>query len=382
MSKKKTEEHYKSLIEWFNKSSDQCFRLGGLAGTGKTTLIKDIHKHLKLKKCDIAFCAYTGKAAHVMRKKGLNGASTIHSLMYAPLLDEDDNLIGFERVEISKDVKLVVVDESSMVNEEIHEDLLEEDVKILYVGDYGQLPPVKSEFNLMSEDNLDYKLTKIHRQAEGSGILQLAMQARSGHKLKVGSYGKDKEAVVVNRISVKSIMNADQIICGKNDTRHYINRIYREQLGYDDTDAHGIQLGEKIIINCNNKKFNIYNGQQFIVIKKYNGKKPTITVMESHDYYADDKIKLGMHIKNYDKKLIKTFPYKFASEFIDKKHAQIDYGYCITCHKSQGSEWEKVMVFDENYIFREHSNKWLYTAITRASEKLIIVKNITVSGVE
>jgi len=372
---------YKDIKKWFEKTTDQCFRLGGLAGTGKTTLIKNIHEHLKLNREDIAYAAYTGKAADVMRKKGLIGASTIHGLMYAPIIDEDGMLTGFDRVGINREIKLVVIDEASMVNLEIHEDLLAEDVRILYVGDYGQLPPVKSEFNLMKKDDLDYALTKIHRQAKDSGILQLAMQARMGHNIKPGTYGKNKDAYVANSINVDSIMKADQILCGKNDTRHMLNRVYREQLGYDDTFSEGLNAGEKIIINCNNKKFSIYNGQQFIVLKRFGSKaNPKMIVMEPHDYYNTD-VKLNQAIKKYPSKLTRVFPFRFGNEFTDKSHAQIDYGYCVTVHKAQGSEWEKVIVFDENYIFRENAKRWLYTAVTRASEKLIVVKNITIKGI-
>jgi exodeoxyribonuclease V len=375
----------KAIKMWYEdeKGSD-LWKVGGLAGTGKTTLIKEVHKALGIPLSAIEYAAYTGKAADVMRRKGVDDAVTIHSLMYKPLI-ENEVLVGFEKRGIDLSIKLVIIDEASMVSEEIYNDLSKERVKILYVGDHGQLPPVKSEFNLMAEEELDGKLTEIHRQDKDSGIVDLALEARKGNKLKNGKYGVKKDAVVKDSIGVEFMIKADQIICGRNATRSSINELYREFHGYKKE----LELGEKIIVNCNNRDFGVYNGQQFIVLNKYMGvtanckaagplfgkKEEKLIVAEPHVFHKH-KLKLGLKYSQYDSRLIKAFPAKFGNDYAHKGYAQIDYGYAITCHKSQGSEWDKVVVLNEAYAFREHSKRWLYTAITRAAKKVFIVKDI------
>jgi len=378
------EDMLKAIKVWFEKGKSQTFCCGGLAGTGKSTMIKEVHKALGLPLSVMEFAAFSGKAADVMRKKGIDDAVTIHSLMYKPLI-KDGVLVGFEKKGIDLSIKLVIIDEASMVSEEMHNDLSKERVKILYVGDHGQLPPVKSDFNLMAEDKLDGKLTEIHRQDKNSGIVDLALEVRKGNRLKNGKYGIKKDAIVKDSIDVEFMVKADQVICGRNATRASINELYREFHGYKKE----LELGEKIIVNCNNRDFGIYNGQQFIVLNKYMGvtanskeagplfgkKEEKLIVVEPHLFHKH-KMKLGLKYSQYDIRLIKAFPVKFGNNYAHKGYAQIDYGYAITCHKSQGSEWDKVVVLNEAYAFREHSKRWLYTAITRAAKKVFIVKDI------
>ena len=210
------QEEIGKVKEWFGDKKSKVFMcFGGLAGTGKTTIIKNIEEQLGLEKGDSSFASYTGKAVDVMKRKELD-ASTIHGLMYEPII-EDNVLIGFENTGLNPNLKLIVVDEASMVPKDIHEDLCEEakfiGAKILYVGDYGQLPPVSTDkFNLMGKDMLGATLYKIHRQAKGSGILRMSALARSGKSIMYQSYGNNEEAFKIDKVTKDQIVNADQVV--------------------------------------------------------------------------------------------------------------------------------------------------------------------------
>jgi exodeoxyribonuclease-5 len=171
-----------NAVEWLCSFPRPVQTLGGYAGTGKTTVIRTLTDHLP----SFAVCAYTGKAANVLRRKGVAGASTIHILIFSPREEEWRDERGRIHVKMVFDLKEpsevdatgFIVDEASMVNRELHDALLTFDRPIIYVGDHGQLPPVGgADFNLMS--NPDVTLEEVHRNA--GEIARFAEFIRKGH---------------------------------------------------------------------------------------------------------------------------------------------------------------------------------------------------------
>ena len=240
------------VLDWFVTGRDPDIRIGGLAGTGKTTIAGAIPEALGLSPDEVAYCAYTGKAADVLsrRLRGDTKASTIHRLIYQPVEHHCRDCpvagggerchgascggcgVSFQRVYDLGQVQLVICDEASMVSEEIYEDLIDYDVPVVWIGDHGQLPPVKSDFNLMDEPDL--RLEKVHRQAEGSPILKLAAKARQGERIPLAEYAPG----VLKRVENGSLEWSDEraedqvILCGYNRTRVAINRAIRDHRGF------------------------------------------------------------------------------------------------------------------------------------------------------
>jgi exodeoxyribonuclease-5 len=396
------------IYDWYNSSKqNQIFKLGGLAGTGKTFLVKHIIKSLGLsiEKGEVVFCAYTGKASLVLTRKG-TPAETIHRTIYRPvddLLEEKGEIKKaaiFEKKEsLPEIVKLIVVDESSMVNKEILEDLLSFGILILFIGDYGQLPPVFGKFNLMEESGLDFKLTEIVRQAAENPIIKLSMMIRDGSRIPFGSFGKSAVILHEDELTSKSFLAADQILCGKNKTRHELNDDYRHLKGYN---SQYPEVGERITLLNNNWDLGVVNGQDVILLEDFNQEnrfdKLTFRAKCVDDYlYERYQEALRKH-KPRDPKKINFTPldetdpsfyemtipfsargFDFSIEEEETRHEfrqriKCDFAYAKTVHKSQGSEWEKILFFEERLGDDEFHTKFCYTAVTRSSDKLIWVR--------
>ena len=150
------------ILLWFELSQSQEFKLGGYAGTGKTTIIKCLIGPDLSSKIHPVICAFTGKACHVLRKKGLLSAQTIHSLIYDALMDEDGSVTFTLKTRLESRPNLIIIDEASMISADLYRDLRSFGIKLLFIGDPGQLEPIGDNPNLMKQP--DYVLTKIHRQ--------------------------------------------------------------------------------------------------------------------------------------------------------------------------------------------------------------------------
>src|SRR5208283_4449335 len=186
------------------------FRLFGYAGTGKTTLARHIAGDVE---GDVQFGAYTGKAALVLRSKGCGEARTIHSMIYRPkdLDSEEPSFVLNEDSPASK-ASLIVIDECSMVDEDLGRDLLSFGKKVLVLGDTAQLPPVKGG-GFFTEQQPDIMLTEVHRQAVDNPIIKMSMLVREGGRLPLGTYG---ESQVIERSGIDSgaVTAADQLLVG------------------------------------------------------------------------------------------------------------------------------------------------------------------------
>lgn len=392
--------------QWLRGKDQPCFRLFGYAGVGKTTLAR----HLAEGEGSVYFVAYTGKAASVMRAKGCGQAMTIHQLIYMPtdkskakLNDLRDSLMHLvheleqegdppEAIERHKDVvkfkraiaeeekrlrspaftlnpdapiqeaDLVVVDECSMVNNRMGEDLLSFNIPILVLGDPAQLPPVKGG-GFFTNKNPDVMLTEIHRQARDNPIIDLATRVREGQSLVDGRYGDS--IVMTGKPEPSSVTEADQILVGANLTRRMCNDRMRGLLGFKPDPMP--EPGDKVVCLRNDHDVGLLNGTLW-----------EVTDVQVIDGYN----RIGLSIKSNGDTLegIEAHVHYFQGRESELPYYEIrdaqcfDFGYALTTHKAQGSQWPNVFIFDESCLFRNDAKRWLYTAITRASERVTVCR--------
>jgi ATP-dependent exoDNAse (exonuclease V) alpha subunit len=401
---------------WLQTGSDgpQVFRLFGFAGSGKTTLAK----HLAATAGGlVGFAAFTGKAAHVLRSKGCSGAQTIHSLIYQPRdrgtmrlddlkkqlealleqlheekpdvtedmleawLNSNENVRELRRqiegekkagrkplfelkVETSalREMDLLVVDEVSMVGEEMAHDLLSFGKKILVLGDPAQLPPVKG-IGFFTEAEPDILLTEIHRQARDNPIIAMATDIRQGRALKVGTYGDSR--VITRAQADKGLYTShDQMLVGTNKMRRGCNDEFRRLLGRNATPFP--VAGDKLVCLRNNGLLGLLNGSLWNVKKASQPHMNRIALDIDPFDGVGQPMSCVAHQQHFVGEEVAFYEMKEAENF--------DYGYALTVHKAQGSQWGSVLILDESGSFREHADRWLYTAVTRAAERVTVVK--------
>lgn len=409
------QECAKNLIaEWFFNTDDKVFVLSGYAGTGKTFLIDYLVRDvLRLKVgTEAVFVSPTGKAAANLVKNG-TVAGTVHSLIY--FRDEEDFDVDangeivesdtpsfLRREKIDEKIRLIVVDEASMINETVLVDLLSFGKKCLFAGDGAQLPPVNGTCPLM--ENPHYTLTEIVRQAADNPIIQIACMAREGKDIPYGNYGDSVCVLPKNALSLRErkrlFLKADQIICGRNSTRAAINAEVRRYKGIAET-AFLPTEGEKVICTLNDwekpldegKRFHLVNG----VIGTARDVRESVDALATMEFQADfmqSGVKVpfdtgifttGKYRHHYGNRAITlsdgtvVHEYDFAMlrrfrAVSDEPICRFEFAYAVTCHKAQGSEFDFVVVFDESRVFGEERARWLYTAVTRAKEKLLILR--------
>ncbi|HLM40506.1 MAG TPA: AAA family ATPase [Microvirga sp.] len=351
----------KAVAGWLRRGDRPVFRLFGYAGTGKTTLAKHIAEGVD---GEVAFGAYTGKAALVLRTKGCPDASTIHSLIYRSReSDEGGPQFVLNRQSPAAKASLIIIDECSMVDEELGRDLLSFGRPVLVLGDPAQLPPVKGG-GFFTEAEPDAMLTEVHRQAEGNPIVHMSMKVREGGRLEPGAYGESR---VIHRREVDAgiVMAADQVLVGLNKTRRLYNTRLRELNGY----RHPMPAaGEKLVCLRNDKTKGLLNGGTWS-IQALRGIRNDFVRM---DVLPDDdtrrrSVEVAVH-KAFFEGTEEEVPFVLRRE-----SDEFTYGYALTVHKAQGSQWDDLVLFDESYAFREHRSRWLYTGLTRAADRVTIV---------
>lgn len=360
---------YDSIVHWLSDPNRrQWFSFGGYAGTGKTTVTAVLAKVFQEEGIRTAFCAFTGKAASVLGNKlpsdcELFTCSTMHRLMYEPRTHGQESVSWVRREALGCD--LVVVDEASMVPQDIWNDLLKYKVPILLVGDHGQLPPVGANPNLMEKP--DARLDQIHRQAEGNPILALANFVRNGGDPRKFRQTDERVKSLDNFIDGANTIGLGHVgICFTNGTRVLMNEVVR--------DAKGMQkeLSEGDIVICLKNKAPIYNGMRALV----EGRKGSLLWL----YFPEEGIRATVDVCPQQFGAPKTFqkldeipgtPYRTW----DDAGSLYDYGYVMTCHKMQGSQAREVTVMVEKWLGKtqDAARRWLYTAVTRASEQLNLV---------
>jgi ATP-dependent exoDNAse (exonuclease V) alpha subunit len=261
-----------------------------------------------------------------------------------------------------KDAKLVIIDECSMVDEELGRDLMSFGTKILVLGDPAQLPPVKGD-GYFTEAEPDILLTEVHRQARENPIIQMSMTVREGGRLELGEYGSSR---VVRRADVSQgmVRRADQLLVGMNKTRTASNNKVRRLNG-----RQGVfpEVGERLVCLRNNKEKNLLNGGLWTVAKIIQTTGDLIEMEITSDDIPGATNERVSVLRPFFDGTESTLTWNEV-----RGTEQFTFGYALTVHKSQGSQWNDVLVFDESSAFREHRARHLYTAITRAAETVTV----------
>jgi len=366
--------------------------ISGYAGTGKSTLVKYIIDSLPEidPDKDVIYTSFTGKATQVLSKKGNKNTCTLHKLLFESFPKPDGTFV--RRPVPTIRYKVVVVDEISMAPKSLISRLMNYNIYVLGLGDPFQLPPVDKEEDNHLLDNPHIFLDEIMRQAAESEIIQLTMKIRNGEPI---PYMKGKEVQILKKeeLNTGMLMWADQILAATNATRININKEMRLLLGRGENPEEGDKViclknywekyaddGETVLIN--GTIGTIHNAYpSFYKIPKFlDGQGQVVDVLNATFV---DECGQAFGEFNMDKKLIllgeKTLPWKTEYRCFPKyKHLvpyEFTYAYAITCHKAQGSEWDKVLVIEEKFPFnKEEHARWLYTACTRASEKLVLIR--------
>ena len=363
-------------------------------GTGKSTLVKFIIEALDPEPNKVVYATFTGKAAEVLRRKGNKNAMTLHKLLYETYPLPAGGFRRQPKTSLSP-YTIVVVDEVSMVPKSMIDMLLNYRVYVLFLGDPFQLPMIDKSQSHTLLDHPHVFLDEIMRQAAESEIIRLTMKIRAGEGFEY-TKGKEIQIFKPNELSTGMLTWADQILCGTNKVRHSLNQQVRELKGFKGI----LQENEKVIIKrnyweeCNEDGDALVNGSTGTL---HNWKNDILTIpprirvskCQVPVIKADFKPEVGASFDNitFDTNfLINEEPcFDWRTEYqlnrikrntgIDFIPKQMTYGYAITCHCAQGSEWDKVLVVEENFPFdRTEHARWLYTACTRASDKLVLIR--------
>jgi exodeoxyribonuclease-5 len=349
--------------DWFKsaRGSAAIFRLFGYAGTGKTTLAKHIAEGVDGK---VLFAAFTGKAACVMRSKGCHSASTIHSLIYKAREsgEETPSFDLWHEAPASK-AKLIIIDECSMVDGELARDLMSFNVPLLVLGDPAQLPPIQGG-GFFTDAKPDAMLTEVHRQAQNDPIVRLSMDIRAGKSLAEGQYG-ETQVVARGDLDPKRVLGADQVLVGRNATRRAYNARLRLRRGFADALP---MAGDKLVCLRNNRRKGLFNGGLWVVKEKPKARRQIIRMHLNPDEDLGTRmVKVSVRPECFTG-AIEQFEWPQR-----KPYDEFDFGYVLTVHKAQGSQWDDVVLFDESSAFTDNRDRWLYTGVTRAAKRLTVV---------
>lgn len=375
------EQAIKVCVERY-KNKEPYTVIAGYAGTGKTTVVNYIMEALGIDESEVVEATLTGKASLVLRNKGHKNAMTLHKLLYIPKKIPNSDDIEFVPREILEwSPKLIIVDECSMVSKEIFDLLLSHRIHIIFLGDSFQLPAISESANIL--DHPHVMLTEITRQALDSPIIRLSMDIKAGKLL---TYGGPKEARIMPRekVSDRLLLGASICLCGRNDTRHQLNKHIR-QLKWGDSYQDGPLNGDKIICLKNYWKITDTEGETPLVngmigtisrVRTTNTKllHPKLTArFENEAGEVFDKTKMNIDYQMLTQHEPRVNNDNWQEFYKVKKPLLFDYADCITVHKSQGSQWDKVLVFSEVMGTKEEYYRWLYTACTRAVDRCVIV---------
>jgi exodeoxyribonuclease-5 len=369
---RKQEEGLKLAVDRYKQHKPYTC-IAGYAGSGKSTLVKFIIDVLDIDESDIAYCAYTGKASLILQQKGCPGATTAHRLLYNTKELPDGTFVHTPKQHPPENLKLIVVDEISMLEKEQWEILMKWGIPVICLGDPFQLPPINEDNGVLQSPHIF--LDEVLRQAQDSEIIRLSMDVREGKSL---SYfkGKDVRVVPKDTLSDRLLITADMVMCGKNATRYALNRRMRRAVWGDQYVDEPIN-GDKCICLKNQWSVgDLVNGAIGTIsnIKKDETRylKPRMIADFDTDY-NDWFPELSMDYKLFidGKPTVNKDNWKMYPKEV--RPMEFDYAYCTTVHKSQGSEYGKVVLFNE-YLGsdREQYLRWLYTGITRSSEKLVV----------
>ncbi len=358
--------------------------LGGYAGTGKSTLIPLLAENLG-SLGTTAFCCFTGKAANVLKRKlevaGIHEADTgyigtIHGLMYAPIVDKNGIVTGWARRDQLinfGDIKRVIIDEASMVNEKILSDLLAYNVSVILVGDHGQLRPIEGD-SIISKP--EFRLEKIHRQAESNPIIQLSQAIRLEGNIP-RNWKESEHIRFISQGQMGKIAAQGFSEFGLDMGLLVRSNAKRNMFNAKAAGGNIPRVGDILICLRNNPP--IFNGMR--------GYCKAITPKYDHWFdvtidFPDDGLELTTLINRHQFNKPKTLSvYDLYGEYyyprIKYPGLMFDFGMALTVHKAQGSAFEQAIIFPETWPRDSEDDgyqRWLYTGVTRAADILYIVK--------
>jgi len=366
-----------NAFDFFLNADSRGYVLAGPAGTGKTTIIQELSTHLMQLGCDYKVVTPTGKASSVLKGKGVD-ATTIHALMYKPDLDEDGNLIRFEKQE-TMIADAIIMDEASMLSRPIFNDIMGYNIPILYVGDFWQLPAVSmdgDDFNIMSVP--DYELSEVLRTSLSNPITALATDVRKTGKFAAAKYkGKSQVRFLDTNVTKHLLMDNhfDIMLCATNRKRNSLNSLARVAKGY-----HTEMPVEGETIMCLKNGFysgtRIFNGERFTIIRV--GTASTLSTVK--DGY---KQAISYSIRSLDRPSLEIHNIQIPNgcwdevqspneRFHDRTVGFFTFGYAVTVHKAQGSEYKNVLFLDEK-VNGWDRKRFRYTGVTRATDHITIV---------
>lgn len=364
------------IMDWIDNKNKREFVLSGYSGTGKTYILSKLIQYMRKKQLSFNIMSFTGKAVDVLRGRGIYEAQTIHSTIYEPTLDDDGNIVKWNLSDVNlRD--FIIIDEYSMLNKVILEDLRRFNKKILFTGDHFQLPSLNKDDNGLKEQT-DITLTEVVRQALNNPIIKWATKLRNGDNIHYVEEETEEGSIKIiskNDKRLTSLMTeVDQILCGRNTTRNKINNYFREKknrlnpLPYPN---------EKIICLRNNRNMEVFNGQIFNVKFADWNSEHRLVDQKVFDLVLDDNTKVTCSSELFRDSSFKIKPIQTNNANLWSEIATVtffDYAYGITVHKSQGSEFDSVLLlgYDGDWMGDEFS-QWLYSGLTRAKKHAIIV---------
>jgi exodeoxyribonuclease-5 len=247
---------------------------------------------------------------------------------------------------------LIVIDECSMVGEKIGRELLSLGRPVVAVGDPFQLPPVKAK--PFFRERADYLLEKVHRFAEDSIVTRVSRRIREDF------WVRGEGAVPMSKVTFEDTKKFDQVIVGRNATRRHYNRLYRESMGKKQPFP---EVGERLICLKNSA----------VQVEMQNG--TVWEVLSVTDLGGELVLDLTDGNTSVASNLVSKAPFIEDEPILWSEHDNMeffDYAYAITAHKAQGSQWPNVFVKDEGVSFRQDRWRWLYTAVTRAEQNVLV----------
>lgn len=402
-------EAIRQMVEWIKTSHCPYYHLGGYAGTGKTTVTRRLlNEYLNYGYEDVALCAFTAKAANVLGAKANRPASTIHSLIYTHKpskeleeakarlkhlretnaaaqeihkikavihsLQEKNKGFHLKSKEALDGLRLIIADECSMVGAKMLQDLLSFNIKVLFLGDEGQLPPIsRDEKSLHQLIPINYHLTEVMRQS-GNDIPEFAELARKGSFIPLRPLQNGFGKLAKDEITPELLAAAGAVICATNRKRRELNKTVRTHL---DLTTRYPKAGEKVTCRFNSKDLGVFRGEVYDVMSdaKLNGDWLELELLAPTDEDPGNTILIKADPVGFDAYHNKDLASDFDKSRIavSPKHPPFDFGYAFTVHSAQGSEWDNVVVIDDYWKKAEPEyQKWLYTAITRAKESVLI----------
>ena len=367
--------------------------ISGYAGSGKSTLVRFIIEALDVDEDDVCYCAFTGKAAEVLRKKGNKNACTLHKLLYESIPKPDGGF--YRKPKPCLDYSIIVVDEVSMAPKQLMDLLFFHNVYVICLGDPGQLPPIDKDEDNHLLDHPHIFLDEIMRQAQESEIIRLTMKIRNNEPIDYYD-GKEVKIIPYSQLNTGALQWADQVLTATNAKRESINNQMRQLLNHPDYPVDGDKMiclrnywddfssnGDPLIngtIGILQNSFQTWRQlPRFIKsdIKKFDVLMGDLVIPDMDDVYSMTEMDRQM-IMSGKKCCDWKLSYKLGKlklgygEIVPK---EFTYAYAITIWKAQGSEWNKVLVLEENFPYdKETHRRAMYTAATRASKRLVWVR--------